>query len=69
MNKAYPKWKYSSRKNWLKHVRKRWIKFRKEFEGCEAIHMGSAFYPSEVQQWIREFNKIDGLMKEYYKNA
>lgn len=31
--------------------------------------IGSAYYPDEVYRWLSQFDKMDQLMKDYYKGA
>lgn len=72
--KEFPHWEFSSKKSWLRNVRKRWVRFRKPFsyhsnkEG-DTVKSGCVYYPPEVMQWLGEFEKMDKLMREYYKNA
>lgn len=74
MSKAvYPYWNHNSKREWLKDVRRRWTKFRREYrhrmDYAESVRTGSAYYPDKVYQWLAKFDEMDKLMKEYYKNA
>ena len=69
--KDYPHWNYPTKKDWLKNVRKRWMTFRKSTrnDNLGGVHLGCAYYPKEVYKWICRCDKMDKLMKEYYKNG
>ena len=64
----YPDHAYGTRREWLKRVRDKWNCFRKSFHKTEVI-TGCAYYPDEVYNWLIQFEKMNKLMKEYYKNA
>ena len=61
----YPTWNYTKR-DWLRNVRKRWVVFRKVRAD---IRYGSAYFPKEVYEWLSQFEKMDDLMRDYYKGA
>jgi hypothetical protein len=71
-NRDYPAWAYKTKKKWLQTVRKRWVQFRKSMDKTEVM-VGCAYYPKEVYNELIEMKlnieKLDKLMKEYYKNA
>lgn len=70
----FPNWQHKTNRDWLKNVRKRWKAFRLFYRFGESnIMTGSAYYPKEVYEWLvktqNEFEKMDEIMKQYYKNA
>ena len=66
--KHYPYWDFKTKRDWLIHVRSKWVRFRNIFNRGD-ISTGSVYYPEEVYQWLNKFHKMDKIMKEYYKNA
>ena len=64
--KNYPHWAYPLKKIWLRIVRARWKRFRSAHSD---IRTGCIYYPDEVYDWLGQFDKMDKLMKDYYKNA
>jgi len=66
--KNYPHWNYPLRKLWLRMVRGRWSKFRSAYKNSE-IRSGCVYYPDKVYNWLNQFDEMDKLMKDYYKNA
>ena len=73
MMKNYPTHAYKSKKLWLRNVRKRWVLFRRYWRNTgnwdESIWCGCLYYPKEVYEWLNQFEKMDKLMREHYKNA
>jgi len=69
MKSRYPKHAFQTKRLWLQTVRKRWIILRNTFRAGDSIMLGSAYYPKDVYKWLRDFEKMDKIMKEYYKNA
>ena len=68
--KYYPKHAHKTKREWLKDVRKRWVKFRKKFRGYpDSVFVGSAYYPDYVYDWLKKFEYVDKLMKDYYKHS
>lgn len=71
-NKDYPDWNHESKKSWLRQVRKQWSDFRRKINHSD-YNCGSAYYPEEVYEWIKkfqsDFEKMDKIMRDYYKNA
>ena len=68
--KNYPDFAFKRKKLWLRDVRKRWSGFRSDWNRNEnCVTTGCAYYPPEVWKWLCEFEKMDKLMREYYKNA
>jgi hypothetical protein len=68
MKNIYPDFAYPTKRVWLRSVRKRWTAFRKEIKESD-MFCGCAYYPKEVYEWLNQFDKMDNLMKDYYKNA
>ena len=66
--KNYPYWVHPTKKDWLRRARKQWSELRKAINKTD-VTVGSVFYPDEVYNWLVQFEKMDYLMKEYYKNA
>lgn len=66
----YPNHAFGRKKEWLRDVRKRWVEFRKKHINQEnSVRSGCVYYPDEVYRWLNQFDKMDELMKDYYKNA
>lgn len=68
----YPYWAFKTKREWKRSVRKRWTAFKRGTTGSEVM-TGSAFYPkaaySKLQRIMEDVEKIDAIMKEFYKNA
>jgi hypothetical protein len=68
MKSNYPYWNFITRRRWLSNVHMRWSIFRKYYNHSD-ITTGCAYYPDEVYEWLNQFEKMDKLMKDFYKNA
>ena len=67
--KDYPDHAFENKKEWLRNVRKRWTQFRKYNNQENNVKAGCYYYPEEVYEWLNKFEKMDKLMKYYYRNT
>jgi len=68
--KDYPTHAYKTKREWSRDVRKRWCKLRSNIKiSSNSVRGGCAYYPEDVYKWIDQFEKMDELMRDYYKNA
>ena len=55
------------KQQWLRQARKQWSSFRRYFK--KMMLPVDAYYPDEVYQWLRQFDKMDEIMRDFYRNA
>ena len=68
--KNYPDFIFNRKKIWLRDVRKRWTLFRKMFcDNDNSVWTGCVYYPEDVHKWLNQFERMDKIMRDYYKNA
>lgn len=62
---SWPDWAYTSKREWKKDVRKRWIAFKKSYSELRA---GCVFFPTDFVYNL-DIKEADKKMKDWYKKA
>jgi hypothetical protein len=60
----WPHWKFKTKREWKRDVRKRWVAYRK---ALRALRDGCAYLPIELD--LVKFEERDAKMKEWFKKA